>query len=94
MDGLWKVILDALKRFIDWFFGIFAGAAETMIGAVMALIPADLQPSIAAYIPYVKYANTWVPLDFGFSLFLIWTSVFLLFHGIRIAKSYIPTMGD
>src|SRR4051812_36271379 len=96
----WGVIENALRHFSVWFMHIWDGALERFLGWAASIytdhFPSGAQPTveIERWRVYVRYLNTWAPLDFGFSLLSCWMATFTLVHGYRWAKSHISTASD
>lgn len=86
-------MLSAFKKVWNWFYDYLLGIGEVCINLMLGYIPTSWAPNVVPLLFYFEVANSWVALDYGFSLLGVYYSSLLVFIIVKFILKLIPTVG-
>lgn len=82
-------VFSAVKYVFDWIVGLGMGILNAFLSEITDKMP-ELHTSLDSVAVYCSWANKWVAIDYGFSLFSAWMTIAGIIIATNLSMRLIP----
>jgi hypothetical protein len=88
-----SIILSALEAFWNWLLETVDTVFQTVLDYLLAAVPDDYAANASAFKHYIEVANSWIALDYGFTMLGVFYTFLAVFVVLKFVLKLIPTVG-